>query len=168
VIHSVLEKLFDLPAPGRTVTAAAEMVEPEWTAALAGDAELAALVDGDAAGLVGLLESTRELLASYFTLEDPRRLEPAEREVLVETTLPNGIRLKGFIDRLDRSPAGDLRVVDYNQARPRTRPKKARRCSSCGSTRSCCGVDRGPPAAAPALLPVATARSSTTPPTSAT
>src|SRR3954447_9499556 len=86
VIHSVLEQLFDLPATGRTVTAAAAMVEPEWTAALAGDPELAALVDGDASGLLGLLDTTRELLASYFTLEDPRRLEPAEREVAVETT----------------------------------------------------------------------------------
>src|SRR3954466_9927407 len=84
VIHTVLEKLFDLPAPGRTVAAAAAMVEPEWTAALAGDPELAPLVDGatdadsegGAGGLVGLLESTTELLASYFTLEDPRRLEP--------------------------------------------------------------------------------------------
>ena len=117
VIHSVLEKLFDLPAAGRTVAAAAAMVEPEWTAALAEDSELAALVDADSGGLVGLLESTTELLSSYFTLEDPRRLEPAEREVLVETTLPTGIRLKGFIDRLDKSPAGDLRVVDYKSGK---------------------------------------------------
>jgi len=117
VIHSVLEKLFDLPADGRTVAAAAAMVEPEWTAALAEDSELAALVDEDSGGLVGLLESTTELLASYFTLEDPRRMEPAEREVLVETTLPSGIRLKGFIDRLDKSPAGDLRVVDYKSGK---------------------------------------------------
>src|SRR3954467_9204464 len=53
VIHTVLEKLFDLPAPGRTVAAAAAMVEPEWTAAIAEDPELAALVDGgDPQGLV--------------------------------------------------------------------------------------------------------------------
>jgi putative RecB family exonuclease len=117
VIHTVLEKLFDLPAEGRTVASAAAMVEPEWTAALAADPELAGLVDGDTGGLVGLLASTSELLSSYFTLEDPRRLEPAEREVLVETTLPSGVRLKGFIDRLDKSPAGDLRVVDYKSGK---------------------------------------------------
>jgi putative RecB family exonuclease len=117
VIHTVLEKLFDLPAQGRTVASAAAMVEPEWTAALAADPELAGLVDGDTGGLVGLLASTSELLSSYFTLEDPRRLEPAEREVLVETTLPSGVRLKGFIDRLDKSPAGDLRVVDYKSGK---------------------------------------------------
>jgi putative RecB family exonuclease len=120
VVHGVLEKLFDLPAAGRTVEAAAELVEPEWRALLESDPELAALVDeghakssDGSAGLVALLTSTRGLLDSYFALEDPRRLEPADREVLVEATLPSGVRLKGFVDRLDRSPDGDLRVVDY-------------------------------------------------------
>jgi putative RecB family exonuclease len=120
VVHGVLEKLFDLPAAGRTLTAAAALVEPQWSELLEQDPELAALVDGGeaeaadgASGLVALLESTRALLESYFALEDPRRIEPAEREVLVETTLPSGLRLKGFVDRLDRSPSGDLRVVDY-------------------------------------------------------
>jgi putative RecB family exonuclease len=117
VIHSVLEGLFDLPAPQRTVAAAAEQVEPQWRELIESDPELAALVDGDPAGLPALLESTRELLGNYFTLEDPTRLEPAEREVLIETTLPSGVRLKGFIDRLDRSPAGDLRVVDYKSGK---------------------------------------------------
>jgi putative RecB family exonuclease len=116
-VHGVLEKLFDLPAPTRTVAAAAELVEPEWRAMIEEDPELAALVDGEPGGLPDLLASTRDLLASYFTLEDPRRLEPAEREVLVETTLESGVRLKGFIDRLDRAPSGDLRVVDYKSGK---------------------------------------------------
>jgi putative RecB family exonuclease len=113
VVHGVLERLFDLPAPARTVAAASELVAPEWQALLADDPELAALVDAHPGGLVGLLDSTRDLLTSYFALEDPRRLEPAEREVLVETTLPTGVRLKGFVDRLDRAADGRLRVVDY-------------------------------------------------------
>jgi putative RecB family exonuclease len=37
--------------------------------------------------------------------------------VLVETTLPSGVHIKGFVDRLDRSPAGDLRVVDYKSGK---------------------------------------------------
>jgi putative RecB family exonuclease len=120
VVHGVLEKLFDLPAAGRTFAAAAALVEPQWSQILEEDPELAALVDAGeaeaadgASGLLALLESTRTLLESYFALEDPRRIEPAEREVLVETTLPSGLRLKGFVDRLDRSPSGELRVVDY-------------------------------------------------------
>src|SRR4051794_15902105 len=55
VVHGVLEKLFDLPAPARTVAAATEMVEPEWHTLIDEDAELAALVDGDPAGLPALL-----------------------------------------------------------------------------------------------------------------
>jgi putative RecB family exonuclease len=113
IVHGILEKLFDLPAPARTAAAAADLVEPEWQSMLADDAELADLVDADPGGLLGLLASTRDLLTAYFTLEDPRRLEPAEREVLVETTLPSGVRLKGFVDRLDRAADGRLRVVDY-------------------------------------------------------
>jgi len=113
VVHGILEKLFDLPAPGRTISAATELVEPQWGEMLTDDAELAALVDADPEGLLPLLASTRELLSAYFSLEDPRRLEPAEREVLVETSLPSGIRLKGFVDRLDRAADGRLRVVDY-------------------------------------------------------
>jgi putative RecB family exonuclease len=120
IVHGILEKLFDLPAGDRTLAAATELAEPEWRELLEADPELAAMVDegraecaDGSAGLVALLDSTRELLGSYFTLEDPSRLEPAEREVLVEATLPSGVRLKGFVDRLDRSPAGELRVVDY-------------------------------------------------------
>jgi putative RecB family exonuclease len=117
VIHAVLERLFDSPAAARTVATAIEAVEPQWRELIAADTDLAELIDADPGQLTALLDSTRELLRSYFTLEDPTRLEPAERELLVETTLPSGVRLKGFIDRLDRSPAGDLRVVDYKSGR---------------------------------------------------
>jgi putative RecB family exonuclease len=117
VIHGILEKLFDLAAPERTVGAAIELAAPQWEQALAEDEELAALVAAVPGGLAGLLESTAELLDSYFALEDPQRLEPAEREVLVETTLPSGVHLKGFVDRLDRSAGGDLRVVDYKSGK---------------------------------------------------
>jgi putative RecB family exonuclease len=117
VIHGILEKLFDLDSGDRTIAAAIELAEPEWQAVLAEEEDLAALVAEIPGGLPSLLESTAGLLDSYFTLEDPRRLEPAEREVLVETTLPSGIHLKGFVDRLDRSPAGDLRVVDYKSGK---------------------------------------------------
>src|SRR5206468_4922992 len=71
--------LFDLAADERTIAAAIELAEPQWQEVLADDDELAALVAEVPGGLHGLLESTGELLDSYFALEDPRRLEPAER-----------------------------------------------------------------------------------------
>jgi putative RecB family exonuclease len=117
VIHGILEKLFDLAAPDRTIGAAIDLAEPQWQELLAEDSELATLVSELPGGLPSLLASTGDLLDSYFVLEDPKRLEPAEREVLVETTLPSGVHLKGFVDRLDRSPAGDLRVVDYKSGK---------------------------------------------------
>jgi putative RecB family exonuclease len=117
VIHGILEKLFDLTASQRTVAAAIDLAEPQWQELLAQDPELVTLVGEIPGGLPALLESTAALLDSYFALEDPQRLEPAEREVLVETTLPSGVHLKGFVDRLDRSPAGDLRVVDYKSGK---------------------------------------------------
>ena len=52
VVHGILEKLFDLPAPGRTMAAAAGLVDAEWDAMLAEDEELTALVDADPAGLL--------------------------------------------------------------------------------------------------------------------
>ena len=116
VVHSVLERLYDLPAAGRTLDAAAALLQPEWERLVAAEPEVAALFP-DEAERVSWLDGARELLAGYFTLEDPTRLEPAEREQLVEVVLPGGLRLRGIVDRLDRAPSGDLRVVDYKTGR---------------------------------------------------
>ncbi|HVB26814.1 MAG TPA: PD-(D/E)XK nuclease family protein [Mycobacteriales bacterium] len=116
LVHSVLERLFELPAAQRTPERAAELVAPAWADLSAADSELVGLFPDDA--LLGTwLDSARDLLAGYFTLEDPRRLEPAEREHLVEVTLASGLRLKGFVDRLDRAATGELRIVDYKTGR---------------------------------------------------
>jgi putative RecB family exonuclease len=63
--------------------------------------------------LADWLASARSLLAGYFALEDPRRLEPAARELLVEVVLDSGLLLRGYVDRLDVAPTGEIRVVDY-------------------------------------------------------
>jgi putative RecB family exonuclease len=117
VIHGILERLFDLAATERTIAAAIDLAPSQWQELLDTDPELSATVADFPGGLPALLRSTETLLDSYFALEDPKRLEPAEREVLVETTLPSGVHLKGFVDRLDRSPAGELRVVDYKSGK---------------------------------------------------
>ncbi len=116
VVHAVLERLYDLPAAERTLEAAAAMLRPEWDRLREAEPEVATLFEADG-DLVAWLDSARELLAGYFTLEDPTRLEPAERERLVEVVLPGGLRLRGIVDRLDRAPSGDVRVVDYKTGR---------------------------------------------------
>jgi putative RecB family exonuclease len=59
------------------------------------------------------LAGTDALLDAYFTLEDPRLLEPEARELLVEAELRSGLLLRGYIDRVDVSPAGRISLVDY-------------------------------------------------------
>ena len=63
------------------------------------------------------LASCRESLRAYFALEDPRRLEPAERELYVEALLDSKLLLRGFVDRIDVAPDGAIRVVDYKTGR---------------------------------------------------
>ncbi|MFG1604381.1 RecB family exonuclease [Actinoplanes sp. NPDC049265] len=69
-------------------------------------------LDADAR-LEAFFASARDLLGGYFAVEDPTRLEPAEREALVSTLVDEELLIRGYIDRLDVSPGGDLRVVDY-------------------------------------------------------
>jgi putative RecB family exonuclease len=118
VVHAVLERLFDLPAAGRTLDAARELLSPEWERLLAEEPELATLFpDDDGAALRTWLAEADRLLGQWFELEDPTRLEPAERELYVETQLDDGLILRGYVDRLDIAPTGQVRVVDYKTGR---------------------------------------------------
>jgi len=118
VVHKVLEDLFDLPAEERTPERALAMVEPSWAALREAEPELDALFTDDGGEeAVRWLRSCRSVLERYFTLEDPRRLEPAERELYVEAVLDSKLLLRGFVDRLDEAPDGRLRVVDYKTGR---------------------------------------------------
>ena len=123
LVHAVLERLYDLPAAQRTPTAARELVGTAWTQ-LREDpeiAELFATAQDDGAesdpnspeALQAWLGSAGRLVEAYFALEDPTRIEPSGREELVEVTLPDGLLLRGYVDRLDIAPNGALRVVDY-------------------------------------------------------
>jgi len=116
MVHAVLERLFDLPAVERVPARAHAMIAPEWERLLEAEPELAALFDDDQ-GRDEWLTSAAELLDSYFALEDPTLLEPAERELFVECDLDSGLRLRGYVDRLDEAPDGALRVVDYKTGR---------------------------------------------------
>ncbi len=116
LVHAVLERLFDHPAADRTPEAAHRLVAPEWERLTAANPDLAALFSDDSERSAWLGNATAAL-DGYFTLEDPRRLEPAERECYVETELESGLRLRGYIDRLDITAGGDIRIVDYKTGR---------------------------------------------------
>jgi putative RecB family exonuclease len=112
LVHAVLERLFDEPSADRSREAAESLIGPEWDRLLTAEPELARLFD-DAEGHASWLAEAGEMIGRYFTLEDPRRLEPAHRELLVEAVLESGLRLRGYIDRLDVSATGEIRIVDY-------------------------------------------------------
>jgi len=115
VVHAVLERLFDLPADQRSPEAAVSLLAPEWDRLLVEEPGLLELFadDADGARFATWMEEARALIASYFSMEDPTRLQPAERELHVECELASGVRLKGYVDRLDVAPSGAVRVVDY-------------------------------------------------------
>ncbi|MEU3605021.1 RecB family exonuclease [Streptomyces sp. NPDC035033] len=115
LVHAVLERLFDDPAAERTVPRAKAMVPGQWDRLLASRPELGELFADDPGGerLGRWLAEAEALVERWFTLEDPARLEPAERELFVETELESGLRLRGVIDRVDVAPTGEVRIVDY-------------------------------------------------------
>lgn len=122
LIHTILEDLFDLPALDRTADQARTMLLPAWERLVASDPDLsdmfrADLLGPDTTSLPAWLTTCRAVLDRYFTLEDPTRLEPAEREVYVEALLESKLLLRGFVDRIDIAPGGLMRVVDYKTGR---------------------------------------------------
>ena len=117
LVHKVLEDLFDDPAPERTPQRARDLLAPSWEAILAEEPALAGLFGGDGPEVATWLTSCATVLDRWFTLEDPRRLEPAGRELYVETVLDSRLLLRGFVDRLDVARNGAMRVVDYKTGR---------------------------------------------------
>ena len=117
LVHKVLEDLFDHPSAERTATRATEMLGPAWEGILEEEPDIAEMFAEEGTDLEEWLASCDSLIHSYFNLEDPQRLEPTERELYVETTTDDGLTLRGYIDRLDVAPTGEIRIVDYKTGR---------------------------------------------------
>ena len=131
LVHAVLERLFDLPGAGRTPEAAVELLAPEWERLLEAEPELAALFEPRATpgrragGVAGRpADGGAVLHAGGSTAAGA-----GERELFVETVLESGLKLRGYIDRVDVAPTGDVRVVDYKTGRRRGRISRRGRCS---------------------------------------
>jgi putative RecB family exonuclease len=118
LVHSVLEALYDLPAGQRTLDEAIGLVGPQWDLLVAERPDVVGMLADDGTDPLDWLRGAGDLVESYFAMEDPARLEPAARELQVHAELPSGLVLRGFVDRLDRAPTGQLRVVDYKTGKP--------------------------------------------------
>lgn len=112
LVHTVLERLFDAPAGRRTLEAAQALLAPAWSQMVAEQPDCA-LVLADPSDTHAWFQDAGLLLERYFTLEDPNRLQPADRELAISTELEDGLELRGIVDRLDVAPDGAIRVVDY-------------------------------------------------------
>jgi putative RecB family exonuclease len=111
VVHGALEQLYALPAASRSADTAVTLVDPAWDRVVAEQPELAD--EFEPALRAQLLDEARALLTGYYRLEDPTRFDPESCEQRVEVELSDGTLLRGFVDRIDVAPSGELRVVDY-------------------------------------------------------
>ena len=112
LVHAVLERLFGEAAVERTLERAQQLLPETWQTLRSEYPEIADLEVPD-----GWLASSDDLLASYFALEDPRRIEPEALELRVDHALESGLSLGGIVDRVDVAPDGRIRVVDYKTGR---------------------------------------------------
>jgi putative RecB family exonuclease len=128
LVHSVLENIFDAPAGKRTYELAISLFTSALEELADAKPEEAALIYGQPSvsqplNLISseVIEKTlapvRPLLETYFAMEDPNRLEPHARELALSVELDEGFSIRGFIDRVDRTPSGDIRIVDYKSGK---------------------------------------------------
>jgi putative RecB family exonuclease len=107
--HLALQRLFDLPAVGRTPEVLFDLFRDAWAEVRMGEYE----------GLFETVEEERAwgieslaLLANYFSIEDPTSFDPIDRELDMLEDL-EGITIRGILDRMEETPDGRLVITDY-------------------------------------------------------
>lgn len=111
LVHAVCERLFDLPAPQRSLTSAVELLYRLWEQMSDAEPLLADLFE-TAEDVTAWLLSSERLLATWFRLEVPAELVVEGTELFVECD-GDDVVLAGIIDRLDRLPNGTWAITDY-------------------------------------------------------
>jgi putative RecB family exonuclease len=120
LVHAALEGLFALAPAARSVDAAlASLDEATRSPRIADGFASLELDDGAVASFT---KDAVGLVRRYFELEDPRDVDAVGVELRLEMGLELSVsgqplQLRGVIDRLDRTEAGDLVVVDYKTGR---------------------------------------------------
>jgi putative RecB family exonuclease len=125
LVHSALEGLFwDHPPGDRSRAAAHDAFDAAWCALREDEEFVAAGIDPD--DYDDFVADARGLVDNYLRLEDPDSVDAVGVELSLEAKVGEP-RLRGIIDRLDRSADGGLVVVDYKTGRvPRERDERAR------------------------------------------
>lgn len=107
--HLALENLYQLPAVDRSPERLYELFRQAWSELRMEEyPELFESIDEERAwGLESM-----ELLANYFTLEDPAAVDPmfCEYDMIEEL---EGVSVRGILDRIDEDDDGELVITDY-------------------------------------------------------
>jgi putative RecB family exonuclease len=125
LVHLILEKVFINPPTQRDFITAVSLTKNCWEELLKEEPELICALDENIAfpltesiqisdeRLEVLFEEVKTLVANYYSLEDPSKIQPKSTEELIEFDLSENLKIKGYVDRIDESPQGWLRINDY-------------------------------------------------------
>ena len=125
LVHLVLEKMFANQPQNRSFEQAVLTIEECFNELLKEEPELVCALDEnikfplvEAATapiekVQQLFNEAKTLIANYFGLEDPSKIQPKSTEELIEFDLNPTLKIKGYVDRIDVSPQGWLRINDY-------------------------------------------------------
>jgi putative RecB family exonuclease len=108
--HLALERFYDLPPAQRDPETLFDLFRKAWTE-IRNEEEYQELFETSQAESDWGVESMK-LLANYFSIEDPRQVEPFDREMDMTEDL-DGIVIRGILDRIDRDGDGRLVITDY-------------------------------------------------------
>ena len=100
--HLALERLFELPASERTPQHLYNLFREAWQEVK--PTEFPDLFDNIEAERAWGIESL-EILANYFTIEDPTSFEPLSREMDM-TQAVGDMTIRGILDRMEETPEG--------------------------------------------------------------
>lgn len=112
--HLALERFYDLTPEERLPDQLFDLFREAWTE-VRGTEEFKDLFETAEDERAWGLESL-ELLANYFAVEDPRAIDPVERELDMLEDL-EGITIRGILDRIDREEDGRLVITDYKSGK---------------------------------------------------
>jgi putative RecB family exonuclease len=125
LVHAALEELFWSYPPGhRSREAASACLDDAWSA-LVGTEDFVSL-DLSPEESQAFRGDAERLVENVFLIEDPDGIDAAATELTLEADV-DGVRLRGIIDRLDRTEAGGFVVTDYKTGRvPRNGQEQGR------------------------------------------
>jgi len=113
VFHAILEELFlrtlDTPEE-RTVDKTLEIMRELFPTLVS--PEIAQEMELDEIGVQTFAKDLAKYIRTYFTMENPAEITTEGIEVRYDLDM-GGFGLRGILDRLDRTPDGDLEIVDY-------------------------------------------------------